>query len=156
MDPAVGLSNPAIKPSSVDFPLPDGPVIATICFSGTSTVTSSRIVTECPPALRRIVRFRTAIMVSLHLRGARPEWRLYYTVWPCSPLTRCQIIGDSRAGVWSWERSVWLCLSVSRLRSRSPGRVRGLRQHLHRRRQVHPTRVWYHDWAPPSRVLRDG
>ena len=29
--PVVGASRPAIRPSSVDLPLPDGPVIATDC-----------------------------------------------------------------------------------------------------------------------------
>ena len=32
--PEVGASSPAIKPSSVDFPLPDGPTIATNCPRG--------------------------------------------------------------------------------------------------------------------------
>src|SRR5690242_14139967 len=56
MDPAVGQSSPAIKPNKVDFPLPEGPTTATFCFAGISSVTSSRIVTGRPPALRRIER----------------------------------------------------------------------------------------------------
>ena len=41
MRPVVGASRPAIRPSSVDLPLPDAPVIATTSFAGTTR--SSRV-----------------------------------------------------------------------------------------------------------------
>src|SRR6266545_554091 len=65
MEPVVGLSSPAIKPSSVDLPLPDGPTIATICFVEMSRDTSSKMVTARPPAVRRIVKFFIEIMMAL-------------------------------------------------------------------------------------------
>src|SRR5438093_7721274 len=99
MDPAVGLSRPAIKPSNVDLPLPDGPTMATIWFSGTSMVISSRIVTIWPPAMRRIVRWLTVIMLPFwNSRGARRERKFYYTVCYLSGRTSFQICDEESSG----------------------------------------------------------
>ena len=62
MVPSVGRSRPAISPSRVDFPLPDGPITATICFGGIDRATSSSIVTRRPPAVSRMERCRMAII----------------------------------------------------------------------------------------------
>ena len=43
--PDVGLSNPAKQCSSVDFPEPDGPIIAVNSFSLNSTLISSKALT---------------------------------------------------------------------------------------------------------------
>src|SRR5436309_4472250 len=99
MDPAVGLSRPAIKPSNVDLPLPDGPTMATICFSGTSRVISSRIVIIWPPAMRRIVRWLTVIMLPFsNSRGASRERKFYYTVCHLSGRTSFQICDGGSSG----------------------------------------------------------
>ena len=36
IEPLDGASSPAIKPSNVDFPLPDGPTMASRCPDGTA------------------------------------------------------------------------------------------------------------------------
>src|SRR5262249_52902748 len=48
-DPVVGASRPAINPSSVDLPLPDGPTIATKCPRGMSSVSGCRMVSGLSP-----------------------------------------------------------------------------------------------------------
>src|SRR6185436_18185583 len=62
IEPPLGVSRPAMRPSSVDLPLPDGPVTATTSPAATSRLTPSRIVTGPPPLSRRITRSRTAII----------------------------------------------------------------------------------------------
>src|SRR5258706_3596333 len=62
MEPALGVSSPAMSPSSVDLPLPEGPVTATTSPAATSRLTPSRIVTGRPPLSSRITRSRTRII----------------------------------------------------------------------------------------------
>ena len=61
MDPDVGVSNPAMSPRRVDFPLPEGPTTARNCPLGTSRLTSFRMFTGRPPLTSRMDRFRTWI-----------------------------------------------------------------------------------------------
>src|SRR5262245_5743356 len=78
MLPALGWSRPAIRPSSVDFRLPDGPATARNCPAGTSRDTSAKTFTGRPPLARRIDRSRMRIIWPsiLHSLGRRPRWRL--------------------------------------------------------------------------------
>src|SRR5262245_5873246 len=78
MLPALGWSRPAIRPSSVDFRLPDGPATARNCPAGTSRDTSVKTFTGRPPLARRIDRSRMRIIWPsiLHSLGRRPRWRL--------------------------------------------------------------------------------
>src|SRR5262249_29904418 len=67
--------SPAMSPSSVDLPLPDGPVTATTCPAATSRVTPSRTVSGRPPLGSRITRSRTWTIIRpiLHFhRGHLP------------------------------------------------------------------------------------
>ena len=52
--PAVGWSSPAMRPSSVDLPLPDGPAMARNWPAGTSRETSVSTSTPRPPLARRM------------------------------------------------------------------------------------------------------
>ena len=61
--PEVASSSPAIKPKSVLFPLPDGPMIATNCRDGTSKLMSRMISTARAPFRIVLTKFRTAIMI---------------------------------------------------------------------------------------------
>src|SRR5206468_3572968 len=81
MEPAVGRSSPAMRPSSGDLPLPDGPVTATVSRAATSRFTPSRIATSRPPLRSRITRSRTwrIIRPILHLAreaASHPPHRL--------------------------------------------------------------------------------
>ena|ERR1051326_7293022 len=58
-----GESSPAIKPSSVLFQLPDGPMIARDCRDGTSKLMSRMISTPRAPFRIVFTRFRTAIIL---------------------------------------------------------------------------------------------
>src|SRR5688572_21455850 len=49
IDPDVGASSPASRPSSVDFPLPDGPTMATNCPEEIVKSSGWRIVSGWPP-----------------------------------------------------------------------------------------------------------
>src|SRR5690349_14315138 len=81
MLPPLGVSSPARRPSSVDLPLPEGPVTATTSPAATSRLTPSRIVTARPPLSRRITRSRTRIIT-----------RPYYTRLVRSPLARLVVL----------------------------------------------------------------
>src|SRR5438093_10458256 len=73
MEPPLGVSRPAMSPSSVDLPLPEGPVTATTSPAATSRLTPSRIVTGRPPLSRRITRSRTRIIITpYYTRLVRP------------------------------------------------------------------------------------
>ena len=61
----VGASNPAINPKSVDFPLPEAPVIATNCPLGISKETSSKIVRSSAPERTVFVIFLISIIFLL-------------------------------------------------------------------------------------------
>src|SRR5262249_29448862 len=67
--PAVGRSRPAMSPSSVDLPLPDGPATARNCPGGTSRETSASTSTAAPPLVRRIESPRMLIMTLFILHG---------------------------------------------------------------------------------------
>ena len=54
-----------MSPSSVLFPLPDGPITATNWRDGTSKLMSRMISTWCAPLRIVLTRFRTAIMFSI-------------------------------------------------------------------------------------------
>src|SRR5215470_8432960 len=66
IEPPLGVSSPASRPSSVDLPLPDGPVTATTSPAAISRLTPSRIVSDRPPLGSRITRSRTEIMGSYY------------------------------------------------------------------------------------------
>ncbi len=70
MRPAVGWSSPAISPSRVDLPLPDGPAMATNCPAGTSSDTSVSTSTARPPLVRRMDSDCTLIMMASILHAA--------------------------------------------------------------------------------------
>ena len=67
--PAVGWSSPAMSPSRVDLPLPEGPAMARNWPAGTSRETSVSTFTSRPPLARRIESARTLIMVPSILHG---------------------------------------------------------------------------------------
>src|SRR5712692_823251 len=81
MRPDVGWSSPAMSPSSVDLPLPDGPAMARNWPAGTSKDTSVSTSTPRPPLVRRMESERTVIMVTsiLHkpARSAAPGDRTH-------------------------------------------------------------------------------
>src|SRR6266566_7830094 len=75
MSPAVGRSRPAMRPSRVDFPLPEGPAMATNCRAGTSSVMSVSTSTGRPPLSRRMESPRTVIMMQpYYTSGMRRLW----------------------------------------------------------------------------------
>jgi hypothetical protein len=61
-DPAVGASRPAINPSSVDLPLPDGPTIATNCPRGIDVVSGWRMTSGSLPLVTVLDTSRSSIM----------------------------------------------------------------------------------------------
>src|SRR2546430_702834 len=75
MSPAVGRSRPAMRPSRVDFPLPEGPAMATNCRAATSSVMSVSTSTGRPPLSRRMESPRTVIMMQpYYTSGMRRLW----------------------------------------------------------------------------------
>src|SRR5206468_9320567 len=79
MRPEVGASRPAISPSSVDFPLPDGPTIATNSPRATSSVSGWRMVNGSLPLMtvletsRRLITCRLALALSDDRLQNRPH-----------------------------------------------------------------------------------
>src|SRR5215470_12748617 len=69
MRPVVGRSRPAMRPSNVDLPLPEGPAMAANWRAGISRVTSVRTSTGRPPLSRRMPRLRTLIITRSILHG---------------------------------------------------------------------------------------
>ena len=61
--PLDGESSPAISPSSVDLPLPDGPMIARHCPAGTVIVSGCRMVSGWPPLETVLLTPRSSIIV---------------------------------------------------------------------------------------------
>ena len=59
--PLVGMSNPAIRPSSVDLPDPDAPTMASVAARGTSKLTESRMVSQPSASRTRLVNWSTII-----------------------------------------------------------------------------------------------
>src|SRR4029450_5686705 len=66
MRPVEGRSSPAMRPSRVDFPLPDGPAMATNWRAGMSSVTSASTLMERSPLAKRMPTPVIAIMVASH------------------------------------------------------------------------------------------
>src|SRR3989338_6639669 len=70
MRPAVGRSRPAMRPRSVDFPLPEGPAMARNCRAATSREMSLSTFTGLPPLDSRMERPAILIMVEFILHYA--------------------------------------------------------------------------------------
>src|SRR5688572_29413500 len=66
MRPDEGRSSPAMRPSSVDLPLPDGPAMATNWRAGIVRVTSASTSTERSPLVKRMPTHATSIMIASH------------------------------------------------------------------------------------------
>ena len=60
--PLLGASSPAINPSSVDFPLPDGPVIATVRPLAIWKDVECRMVSGDPPLVTVLETSRSSII----------------------------------------------------------------------------------------------
>src|SRR5256885_1191477 len=106
MVPDVGVSMPPMSPSKVDFPLPDGPMMARNCLAGTSSEMSSRMETSRPPLTSRMERLRIAIMPPIiQKHGSSTENRL------------------PRRAAWHW--TVVLRSAARQARAQNPGHERG-------------------------------
>lgn len=82
--PLVTLSNPARRCMRVDFPEPEGPMIAVYWPRGNRAVTPSRAVTAVPPAPYTLTRStaRAASLVAARVCGAAGRTRGTTSVSP--------------------------------------------------------------------------
>ena len=65
ISPVVGASSPAMRPSKVDFPLPDGPTIETYCPEPTVRSSGCTMVSGALPLTTVLETLRSSIMRSL-------------------------------------------------------------------------------------------
>src|SRR5215831_1049322 len=103
MRPVVGRSRPAMRPSKVDLPLPEGPAMAANWRAGISRLTSVRTSTGRPPLSRRMPRLRTLIITRSILHGgegrrlARRLDRKRFVLEDCEPHAAAHHLAARRA-----------------------------------------------------------
>src|SRR5690348_9394204 len=95
--PDVAVSRPARRPSSVLFPLPDGPRIAANCPRGISRSMPLRISTRCVAVAMLLVRPRTSIMAREFESGC-VSFLLWHWVRNILILSTCVLLAGCGGG----------------------------------------------------------
>jgi len=96
MSPEVGASSPAINPSSVDLPLPDGPITEINWPSGIFKSSECRIVSISAPDGTILETLYNSIMNFLRARTVRPH--VYFILFVVLLLAACHSVPPNSSG----------------------------------------------------------